>query len=80
MKIFSPQGNFSTHIGSVECQGQITAKYSTLELKTGPVEVEIKTKNDKNASKFKKIDYLGKSTQFFLLVYTVVSSRSDLDR
>ena len=31
------------------------------------------TENDKNASKFKKIDYFGKSTQFFLLVHTVVS-------
>ena len=31
------------------------------------------TENDKNASKFKKIDYFGKSAQFFLLVHTVVS-------
>ena len=58
MKIFPPNGNFSTHIGSVECKGLITAKNLTLELKTGPVEVEIMTKmtkNDKNTSKFKKI-------------------------
>ena len=36
------------------------------------------TKIDKNASKFKKIDYFGKSTQFFLLVHTVVSYGIDL--
>ena len=31
------------------------------------------TKIDKNASKFKKIDYFGKSTQSFLLVHKIVS-------
>ena len=36
------------------------------------------TKNDFNASKFKKIDYFGKSTQFFLLVHVVVSYGSGL--
>ena len=36
------------------------------------------TKNDINASKSKKIDYFGKSTQFFLLVHTVVSYGIDL--
>ena len=55
MKIFPPQGNFSTHIGWVECKGRITAKNSTLELKTGPVEVEIKTENDQNRQKRSKI-------------------------
>ena len=46
MKFFSPNGDFSNHIGSMECKGLITAKNSTLELKTGPIEVEIITKND----------------------------------
>ena len=36
------------------------------------------TKNGFNASKFKKIDYFGKSTQFFLLVHVVVSYGSGL--
>ena len=53
MKFFPPNGNFPTHIGSMECKGLITAKNSTLEFKTGPVMVEIMTKNDKNASKLK---------------------------
>ena len=38
------------------------------------------TKIDKNASKLKKIDYFGKSTQFSLLVHTVVSHGSGLGR
>ena len=36
------------------------------------------TENDKNASKFRKIDYFGKSIQFSLLVRTVVSYGSGL--
>ena len=47
-EIFPPNGNFSNHIGSMECKGLITAKNSTLEFKTGPVEFEIMTKNDQN--------------------------------
>ena len=46
MKIFPLNGNFSTHIGSMECKGLKTAKNSTLELKAGPVEIEIMNKND----------------------------------
>ena len=51
--------------------------------KTGPVEVEIMTKmikNDKNTSKFKKVDYFGKSTQIFFLVCTIMSYGSDIGR
>ena len=54
MKFFLPNGNFSNHIGSMECKGLITAKKATLELKTGSVEEEIITKNDKNTLKSKK--------------------------
>ena len=36
------------------------------------------TKNDKNASKFEKKDFFGKSTQFFFLVHTDVSYGSGL--
>ena len=46
MKFFPPKGNFSNHIGSMECKGLITAKNSTLETKTGPVEIEVMAKND----------------------------------
>ena len=35
-------------------------------------------KNDLNTSKLRKIDYFGKSTQFFFLVHTVVSCESGL--
>ena len=38
----------------MECKALITAKNSNPELKTGPVEVEIMTKNNKNTSKLKK--------------------------
>ena len=78
MKSLPPSGNFSTQIGSMECKGLITAKNSILVLKTGSIEVEIMTKSGFNASKFKKIDYFGKSTQFFLLVHVVVSYGSGL--
>ena len=57
MKIFPPNDNFSTHIGSVECNGLVATKNSTLEVKTGPVQVEIMTKmtkNDQNTSIIKK--------------------------
>ena len=44
MKSLPPSGNFSTQIGSMECKGLITAKNSTLETKTGPVEIEVMAK------------------------------------
>ena len=48
MKFFSPIGDFSNHTGSMECKGLITAKNSTLEFKTGPVEFEIMTNSRKS--------------------------------
>ena len=58
MKFFPPNGNFSTQISSMECNGLITAKNSTLKLKTGLVEDKKMTKNDKNASKLNKANTL----------------------
>ena len=48
MKFFPPKGNFSDHKGSMECKGLITAEKSTLEFKTGPIEVEIMTNSRKS--------------------------------
>ena len=55
MKFFFPNGHFSTHTGSVECKGLITAKNSTLKTKTGLVEVKVMTQNDQNWRKCLKI-------------------------
>ena len=38
----------------MECKALITVINSNPELKSGPIEVEIMTKNDKNTSKLKK--------------------------
>ena len=46
MKFFSPNGNFTTNIGSMECKKLMTTNNSSLEFKTGPIEVKIMAKND----------------------------------
>ena len=54
MKFYPPIINFSTHLGSVECNRLITAKNSTLVIETGPEEVEIMTKMRKNIKEITK--------------------------
>ena len=54
MKFYPPIINFSTHLGSVECNRLITAKNSTLVIETGPEEVEIMTKMTKNIKEITK--------------------------